>query len=98
MVLNLHPAIAVDLLGVVKRVIEEYKLLEAGEHGDVFESRRRSLEIVRHRLEYNLGIPEPYSNPENHAHLEYLKRRWKERTGQSHEQVRQASIEDEGHE
>jgi hypothetical protein len=75
MVLNLHPAIAADLLGAIKRVIDEYKLLEAGEHGPVYESRRRSLEIVRHRLEHGLGLSDPFTNPENLRHLAAMKRR-----------------------
>ena len=75
MYLNLSVGLALDLLGAVKSKAAEYKALETGEHGHVYESRRRSLEVIRHRLEWGLGIENPYGNPENLAHVEAMKKR-----------------------
>ena len=86
MVLNLHPAIAADLLGAIKRLIVDYKKLEQelgdGRAFETVKSRRRSLQIVRHRLEFGLGLPNPYTDPANVEHLEDMKLLWRQRKGE----------------
>ena len=74
MYLNLSPPVATNLLGSVKRLIEDYKAIEktlpAGHKLEVVEERRKCLEIVRHRLEFGLGTPTWFE----HDHHDFLKR------------------------
>ena len=73
MILNINDGVAADLLRVVKSAAADLKAQERelpqGAKRASVESRRRSLEVVRHRLEFGLGFENPFTNPENLGHL-----------------------------